>query len=101
MTALTSEDSEILIIHINDMWNILHDSPIKASQKMAEVLYKMSNTIKKLDDYILNSICESLYFNKIPMGKMILEQGKKSDNMHIFYKGKIELIWEDENDSKF
>jgi len=50
---------------------------------------------------VINSICNYIFPITFSKGKIITEQGKKTSDLLIFYKGIIELIWEDCDQSKF
>lgn len=101
LTALTSEDSEILSVHVDDMWNILHDAPIKAPESPIKVLTKLVKNINKLDEYVINSLSDYMSLVFFEKGSTLIEQRKSPEDLLIFFKGKVELIWEDSDCGTF
>jgi len=82
------------------MWNILHNSACNPSKWLQNKLYVISPSTAKIDQSDMNCIADHIYITRFKKGTLVVTQKCDTGDLYILIKGKIELIFEDD-DGKF
>lgn len=82
------------------MWNILHNSACNPPKWLKDRLYLISPATHDMDASELNDIADNIYITTFRKGTIIVNQKCTISDLYILIKGKLELIFEDD-DGKF
>lgn len=79
------------------MWNILHNCPSNTPKWIQEKINLIAPLSKQLNQRDINEINHYIYISRFRKGTIIIEQNCSKSDLQILIKGKLELIFEDDD----